>query len=77
MESDSGLDNPKRELHEPLSIVQLDRCRMQMHYVSQMTGDALPDRFVRWPSRDYIVASAMCWGSTVFTAEVNNVSAQS
>jgi len=48
-----------------------------MHYVSQMTGDALPDRFVRWLSRDYIVASAMCWGGTVFTAEVNNVSAQS
>jgi len=61
----------KRELREPPSIIQLDRYRLQMRYVSRVTGDALPDRFMRWLSRDHIVATIMCWGGTVFTAEVD------
>jgi hypothetical protein len=61
----------KRELREPPSIVDLDRYRMQMRYVSRVTGNTLPDRFVRWLSRDHITATVTCWGGTVFTAEVD------
>jgi phenylpropionate dioxygenase-like ring-hydroxylating dioxygenase large terminal subunit len=58
-----------RALREPPSIKTQDQYRLQLCYVSRVTGDAISDRIMRWLSRDRIKVTITCWGGSVITVE--------
>jgi nitrite reductase/ring-hydroxylating ferredoxin subunit len=58
-----------RGLHEPAVVERLDPWRMQLRYVSRVTGDGVADRAMKWLSSDRIRVKVTCWGGTVVTVE--------
>jgi len=59
----------ERALREPPQVEALDPFRLQLRYVSRVTGHGLPDRTMKWLSGDHIRVAITSWGGTIFTVE--------
>jgi len=58
-----------RALRMEPALERLDPYRLRMRSVLRVTGWSLPDRVIRWVSRDHVRLAVTCFGGTVIAVE--------